>query len=147
MRVTTTPPLKGSLMRIRSFLLVLASLAFGVSTASAAELNTGKDLVAACATYASKDENAMRDPDPCRRFLVGFFTAYKTSEDARQQDVVKGVPGTNIGPCVRLPDFLSYREMAQRLVKYGNAHPAELAGPAADLAQHTLETDFPCPPR
>ena len=61
--------------------------------------------------------------------------------------MVKGLPATANSACVRLPDFLSYREMAQRLVKYGNAHPSELAGTSNDLAQHTLETDFPCPPR
>jgi hypothetical protein len=138
-------------MRTRSFFLVLTplalTLALPTATAWAAELNTGRELVAACATYAAKDENAMRDPDPCRRFLVGFFTAYKASEDARRMDIVKGLPATASGPCVRLPDFLSYREMAQRLVRYGNAHPQELAGTANALAQHTLETDFPCPPQ
>ncbi len=126
---------------------VLAAVLLSASAATAAELNTGKDLVAACTIYAAKDENAMRDPDPCRRFLVGFFTAFKASEDARREAMVKGLPAASSANCVRLPDFLSYREMAQRLVKYGNAHPNELAGPANDLAQHTLETDFPCPPR
>jgi len=48
---------------------------------------------------------------------------------------------------VRLPDFLSYRDMAQRIVKYGKAHAAELTGSPNSLAQHTLETDFPCPTR
>ena len=134
-------------MRIGSLALALAPLALCVSTASAAEINSGKELVAACASYAAKDENAMRDPDPCRRFLVGFFTAFKTSEDVRRDAMVKGLPATANSACVRLPDFLSYREMAQRLVKYGNAHPAELTGTPNDLAQHTLETDFPCPPQ
>jgi hypothetical protein len=125
----------------------LAAILLLAGTAAAAELNTGKDLVAACATYAAKDENAMRDPDPCRRFLVGFFTAFKASDDAQREAMVKGLPATSSGGCVRLPDFLSYRDMAQRLVRYGNAHQSELAGPANDLAKHTLETDFPCPPR
>ena len=132
-------------MRLAS--TVLAVVLVSAGTAAAAELNTGKDLVTACATYAAKDENAMRDPDPCRRFLVGFFTAFKASEDAQREAMVKGLPATSSSACVRLPDFLSYREMAQRLVRYGNAHPNELAGSATDLARHTLETDFPCPPR
>jgi hypothetical protein len=132
-------------MRLAS--TALAAVLLSAGTAAAAELNTGKDLVAACATYAAKDENAMRDPDPCRRFLVGFFTAFKASEDARREAMVQGLPAASSSACVRLPDFLSYRDMAQRLVRYGNAHPSELAGPANDLAQHTLETDFPCPPR
>ena len=133
-------------MRIGSVVLVLLTLAFSAFASSAAELNSGKELVAACASYASKDENALHDPDPCRRFLVGFFTAYKAAEDARREAMVKGLPATPNSSCVRLPDFLSYREMAQRLVQYGNAHPAELAGTPNDLAQHTLETNFPCPP-
>lgn len=127
--------------------LTVAAVALLAGTANAAEINTGKELVAACATYAAKDENAMRDPDPCRRFLVGFFSAFKASEDARREAMVKGLPAASSAGCVRLPDFLSYREMAQRLVKYGNAHPSELEGSATDLARHTLETDFPCPTR
>lgn len=134
-------------MRLASLSLSLAAIALATSTASAAEINTGKELVTACGIYAAKDENAMRDPDPCRRFLVGFFTAFKASEDARRDAMVKGLPATSSTNCVRLPDFLSYREMARRVVAYGNAHPNELSGPANDLAQHTLETDFPCPQR
>ena len=133
-------------MRLGSTVLVLTSLAL-IAPAKAAELNSGKELVDACTIYATKDENAMHDPDPCRRFLVGFFTAYKTSEDANRDAMVKGLPGTTSSSCVRLPDFLSYREMAQRVVKYGSAHTVELTGSPHDLAQHTLETDFPCPPR
>jgi hypothetical protein len=134
-------------MRLASLSLSLAAIALATGAASAAELNTGKELVTACGIYAAKDENAMRDPDPCRRFLVGFFTAFKASEDARRDAMVKGLPATSSTNCVRLPDFLSYREMAQRVVAYGNAHPNELNGSANDLAQHTLETDFPCPQR
>jgi hypothetical protein len=134
-------------MRIGLIVLSLAPLALWASSATAAEINTGGELVTACANYAAKDENAMRDPDPCRRFLVGFFTAYKTSEDAQRDAMVKGLPGSPSTACVRLPDFLSYREMAQRIVKYGNAHSTELAGSANELAKHTLEMDFPCPPR
>lgn len=133
-------------MRIRSVVLLFGFLAFA-TPAAAAELGSGKELVDACAIYAAKDENAMHDPDPCRRFLVGFFTAYKASEDARRDSMVKGLPATTAGSCVRLPDFLSYRDMAQRIVKYGKAHSAELTGSPNDLAQHTLETDFPCPTR
>jgi hypothetical protein len=133
---------------MRLALTVLAAVFLTVGTAAAAsELNTGKDLVAACTIYAAKDENALRDADPCRHFLVGFFTAYKASEDARREAMVKGLPASASGPCVRLPDFLSFREMAQRIVAYGNAHANELAGSANELAQHTLETSFPCPPR
>jgi len=133
-------------MRIESAVLILSSLALA-APAAAAELSSGKELVEACTIYAAKDENAIHDPDPCRRFLVGFFTAFKTSEDAHRDAMVKGLPAAATSSCVRLPDFLSYRDMAQRIVKYGNAHGAELAAPPRDLAQHTLETDFPCPPR
>lgn len=134
-------------MRVALLSLALAAVTMAVGSASAAEINTGKELVAACTIYAAKDENALRDPDPCRRFLVGFFTAFKASDDAQREAMVKGLPSTAAPNCIRLPDFLSYREMAQRLVAYGKAHPSELSGAANDLAQHTLETDFPCPPR
>src|SRR5256885_81431 len=93
-------------------IIAIAAVALSAGIAAAAELNTGKDLVAACGIYAAKDENALRDPDPCRRFLVGFFTAFKASEDARRDSMVKGLPAASSTSCIRLPDFLSYREMA-----------------------------------
>ena len=133
-------------MRIGSTVLVLALLALG-SPAAAADISSGKELVDRCAAYVAKGEDTIRDPDPCKRFLIGFFTAYKASEDARRDAMVKGLPATATTSCVRLPDHTTWRQMAQRLVNYGNAHSGELTGAPGDLLQHTIETDFPCPPR
>ena len=131
-------------MRIALGVMGIAALALS-APAGAAEINTGRQLVEACKNYAAKDENAMRAPDRCRLFLVSFFTAYVESEHARQEALVKGLPAKATTTCVRLPDFLSYREMAQRVVAYGDGHQNELDQSAGNLAQHTLEADFPCP--
>lgn len=127
---------------------IFAALAFAgcaATTAAAAPITTGKELVDVCKIYAAKDENALRQADPCRNFLVDFFQAYVEAEKLRQDAILKGTPVAAPQSCVRLPDFLSYREMAQRVVAYGGANPADQNGPAAALAQKTLERDFPCP--
>ena len=134
-------------MRLSTILSLALPAALFASAASAAEIKTGKDLVDACTVYLATDESAARE-DPCRRFIVGFFTAFKTSEEARRDQITNGSPASATSPCVRLPDGqkVLWRDMAQRIVRYAGAHPAELTGPANDLAQHTLETEFPCPP-
>ena len=132
-------------MRLASLSIALAVIGLA-GNASAAEINTGKELVDSCAAYIAKGEDTIRDPDPCKRFLIGFFTAYKASEDARRQAIINGLPATTSTSCVYLPAKTSWREMAQRVVNYGSAHQNELAGPATALVQHTIERDVPCPP-
>ena len=134
-------------MRLASIVIVWASIALWTGSAAAAEFGTGKELVDSCAAYIAKGEDTIRDPDPCKRFLIGFFTAYKASEDARQRAVVAGSAATTPASCVYLPDKTTWREMAQRVVNYGNAHTEELSGPPSQLVQHTIERDFPCPQR
>ena len=110
---------------------------------------TLKDLVNACRNYVSvdgrQDNNATRAPHPCRTFLQGFFVSLISRETARQEAMLKGLPYSSKEACVRMPDFLSYRSMAERVVIFGHSHPSLLDGPAATLAQRTLERDFPCP--
>jgi len=127
-----------------------AILALAATAVAAAEIRTGRDLVNACSAYmmieAGQDNNVARAPHPCRTFLQGFFISLIARENARTEAMLKGLPYSSKEACVRMPDFLSYREMAGRVVKFGQANPASLDGPAATLAQRTLERDFPCPP-
>jgi hypothetical protein len=132
-------------------LAVTCILCLAAATAeAAAELKTGRDLVNACREYmaadSGQDNNAARAPHACRTFLQGFFVSLVERERARQDAMVKGLPFTSKEACVRMPDFLSYKEMAGRIVNYGSSNNAGLDGPAAVLAQKTLERDFPCPP-
>jgi hypothetical protein len=115
----------------------------------AGRIETGADLVAACQDYlgkgAEQDNNVARAPHPCRTFLQGFFVSLIEREKARQDAMVKGIPYASKERCVRLPDFLSYIDMAKRLINYGQNNAQAMQGPALLLAQQTVERDFPCP--
>ena len=129
--------------------LFIAGFAVALSSAAAlaaGSIETGRDLVDSCRDYTTnvKEENA-RLPHDCRTFLQGFATTLKAREDARLDAMVKGVPSTSKEACVRMPDFISFRELAQRIVRFGDANPSLLTIPASELAQKTLEHDFPCP--
>jgi hypothetical protein len=126
---------------------ILAAALIAVSTASAADIKTGRDLVQACRTYAAiENPDNARAPHDCRTFLQGFAVSLKTREDARVDAMVKGLPMSSKEACVRMPDFISFRELAARIVNFGDTNPGLLNLPAAQLAQKTLERDFPCPP-
>jgi hypothetical protein len=135
---------------MRRFAIACAALCLFAATATAAEIKTGRDLVNACRDYMTadngQDNNAARAPHTCRTFLQGFFVSLIERERARQDAMVKGLPYASKEPCVRMPDFLSYREMAGRVVTFGQNNPTSMNDAAATLAQKTLEHDFPCPP-
>jgi hypothetical protein len=132
---------------MRRLIVSCVALSLAAAAAVAAEIKTGRDLVDACRSYASANgqENA-RAPNDCRTFLQGFAVSLKAREDARLDAMVKGLPAGTKEACVRMPDFISFKELAERIVRFGDANPALLNGPATDLAQKTLERDFPCPP-
>ncbi|MEQ1753661.1 MAG: Rap1a/Tai family immunity protein [Micropepsaceae bacterium] len=115
----------------------------------AGRIDTGLELVNACKDYlakgAAQDSNVARAPHPCRTFLQGFFVSLVEREKARQDAMIKGIPYSSKERCVRLPDVLTYTDMAQRLINFAQFNPPSLQGPAATLAQQTLERDFPCP--
>ena len=135
---------------MRRFAIACAALLLFAVPTHAADIKTGRDLVTACSDYiardARQDNNVARSPHPCRAFLLGFFQSLVARERARQDAMVKGLPFTSKEACVRMPDFLSYRDMAGRVVNYAKVNPASLELPAATLAQKTLERDFTCPP-
>jgi hypothetical protein len=125
----------------------LLAVLFAASTASAADIKTGRDLVQSCRTYAAiENADNARAPHACRTFLQGFAVTLVAREEARRDAMVKGLPMSSREACVRMPDFISFRELAARIVNFGDANPSLLNLPAAQLAQKTLERDFPCPP-
>jgi hypothetical protein len=135
---------------MRMLMMAALSAATLSMPAHAARIDTGQQLVTECADYlgrgAAQDNNVARAPHPCRTFLQGFFVSLIERENARRDALVKGLPYASKEKCVRLPDFLSYTDMAQRIVGFGRANPQALTLPAPSLAQQTLERDFPCPP-
>lgn len=136
---------------MRRFAIACAALLLFAATSHAAEIKTGRDLVTACGNYIAADQtqdnNVARAPHPCRNFLLGFFQSLVARERARTDAMVKGLPFTSKEQCVRMPDFLSYRDMATRIVNFAKLNPVALDLPAATFAQKTLERDFPCPPQ
>lgn len=132
---------------MRSLAAAVLALGLFATAAAAADIKTGRDLVNSCRSYAAIEnpENA-RAPHDCRTFLQGFAVSLKAREDARIDAMVKGLPFSSKEACVRMPDFISFRELAGRIVRFGDANPQLLDGHAATLAQKTLERDFPCPP-
>jgi len=133
---------------MRSLAIACAALCLLAGSAQAAEVKTGRDLVNACRDYVSADSqqenNALR-PNACRTFLQGFFVSLVERQRAREDAMVKGLPYAARDACVRMPDFLSYKEMAGRIVTYVSNNPASNDQAAAIVAQKTLEHDFPCP--
>jgi hypothetical protein len=125
----------------------LAAMLAATSPANAADIKTGRDLVLACRTYAAiENPDNARAPHDCRTFLQGFAVSLQAREEARRDAMIKGLPVSGREACVRMPDFISFRELAARIVNFGDTNPRFLDLPAAELAQKTLERDFPCPP-
>lgn len=131
---------------MRRLAIVCLGLSLLTGTAFAADLKTGADLANSCRDYAAiaTQENA-RAPHDCRTFLQGFAVALKAREDARIDSMVRGIPFSSKEACVRMPDYISFRDLAARIVNFIQANPAMLSEPATVVAQRTLERDFPCP--
>jgi Rap1a immunity proteins len=135
-------------MRIPMLIVAAVSVALAVPALGAKPINTGEDLVAVCEPYSKLDEgpatNAAK-PDRCQQFLSDFLTAFIEAEKIRLDAIARGLPGGAASPCVRLPDRLTYRELAKRVVAMAWRDPDLLNGSAAMLVRRTLEHDFPCP--
>ncbi len=131
---------------MRRVAIVCLSMSVLASVAFAADIKTGADLMTSCRDYVatSTPENA-RAPHDCRTFLQGFAVALKAREDARIDAMVRGLPFSSKEACVRMPDYISFRDLAVRIVNFTQANPAMLTEPATVVAQRTLERDFPCP--
>ena len=137
----------------RSHLAFAAALAVATLSPMASAIGpteTGRQIVVACKAYLelapAAAENARHPQHHCRQFIASFLSAYTTGEQMQPEARVSGIGSSAKERCVRLPDFLSYRDMAARMIAQAERDPASLDGSAVDLARKTLEHDFPCEP-
>lgn len=133
-----------------AFVLAVCLAVFPQSAWSIGPTETGGQIVAACKAYLKLTpdaaENARHPQHHCRQFIASFFSAYAAGERMRPESQVTGVGSAAKAPCVRLPEYLSFRDMAARMIAQSERDPASLDRPAMELAQKTLEHDFPCEP-
>lgn len=112
------------------------------------QVETGRQIVAACKAYLALPEgasdNALHPQHHCRQFIASFLSAYAAGENARTASRVTGTGSSGSEACVRLPDYLSFRDMAARMIAYSEKDPSVLDNLAPELARKTLEHDFPC---
>lgn len=134
---------------MRKLLMAALCAATLVAPAQARRIELGQDLVRECSDYlnrgAAQDNNVARTPHPCRTFLQGFAISLVERDKANREALVRGLPYASKDKCIRLPDFLSYPELAKRIIAYATVTPGALQTPAARVAQQTVERDFPCP--
>jgi hypothetical protein len=127
--------------------LALSTLAAGPSWATG-QVETGRQIVAACKAYlalpADAAENALHPQHHCRQFIASYLSAYAAGESASTDSAVTGSGSLAKKACVRLPAYLSFRDMAARMVAYADSDPSALDNLATELARKTLEHDFPC---
>jgi hypothetical protein len=132
---------------IRTALLGAAFLVLALP-ASANVFKNGAEMAAACAAFAGQPDGYHRTPpgltDPCRKFLEGYFRTLKDKTDAELKAKAQNIQSPP-AVCVRMPDVLTYRDFAGRIAAFAAAYPARRNGSALDLAQATLEDQFPCP--
>lgn len=135
-------------MRIRLATLAGALAALAAVSVAATPINTGNDLAAVCEPYSLSDEPAATKeatPNKCQQFLSNFLTAYIEAEKIKLDAAARGLPGGQRSPCVRLPDRLTFRDLAKRVVAMARHDTDLLNGSAAMVVMRTLEHDFPCP--
>ena len=127
--------------------LALSTLAVAPSWATG-QVETGRQIVTACKAYLAlapdAPENALHPQHHCRQFIASFFSAYAVGENVGSASRVVGQGSATKQACVRLPEFLGFRDMAARMVAYAESDPAVLDNVATELARKTLERDFPC---
>ena len=114
------------------FVLMLC-IAVAASSALAAEIVTGRDLVEQCGANGPR----------CRDFIQGYFKIVLAPGDEGVGPDASNPPGQR--RCVRLPDFISYRDLAQILVDYSKNKPELLSEPPEKLADAAYQARFPCP--
>ena len=134
-------------MKTKIFVASLLWAAAAGAAYAVPQIETGADLVSACEPYSKLRENESTNavhPHHCHRFLVSFFSAFAAGEAAERDARASTMQSGQADACIHLPDFLSYRDMAARIVANAKREPGLLKEPAATLARRTLEHDFPC---
>jgi hypothetical protein len=130
--------------------VVLGAWLVTMPLALANVVKDGGELAQACATFASHPEGYGKSPeglrDPCRKFLEGYFLTLKDKNAADLKALTEpSASAPPAGPCVRMPDTLTYRDFASRIAAFGADNPVLRDGSPVALAQKTLEASFPCP--
>ncbi|NWH08774.1 MAG: hypothetical protein HXY22_09070 [Alphaproteobacteria bacterium] len=124
---------------IAATILFFAAMATAAFALSAAE--SGNALAKACRAYM--DNTANRD-DPCRHFIMDYMTQFKAQQDLELEALLKGQPRDPNAPCIRMPDFISYGDLARLVVARIEANAGLGQGTAAELMQATLVYNFRC---
>lgn len=136
---------------IATFAVIACSALATNAALATGPTETGRQIVAACKAYlqlpANAAENALHPQHHCRQFIASFLSAYAAGERLKPETQATGVGSSATEKCVRLPDYLSFRDMAARMIAHSERDPATLDKPAAVLARQTLEHDFPCEPQ
>ena len=132
------------------FLSLLALTSLAAAPAFAQPLRNGGDLAQTCRAFAAQPDAYAKTPegvgDHCRKFLEGYFRTLKDRRDAELKALAdNAVAPAAPGPCVRMPDELKYRDFAGRIAAFDQANPSYRTGSPYELAQKTLEANFPCP--
>lgn len=129
--------------------ILLAALAGGAlpPPSGATGHTDARQLHAACTKLASLTAGGQSTPldDPCRIYLVDFFTAHKEAHDARLTAMlVGGALDPMPEPCFRPPDFVSFADLSSLIAQKGLMAPALLDAPSDALVRHALADAFPC---
>jgi hypothetical protein len=112
------------------------------------EAITGNTLLNACAA-----EVAIPDGTPaartgnveCRSYLMGFFESVRYLNQESDMRSPGQPPGLYPAGCMKLPDYVSFRDLAKIVTDYGLAHPDLRTGPAVQLVKAALADKYPCP--
>lgn len=126
------------------WLVLLAALAGCPAAAEdlPAVIETGEHLVQSCENYLLTPQSKTHQ---CRDFLIEFFQNSQEAEEERFQAILRGDVVPANGPCYRMPDFISFPDLAKLVVHGGSGNEKLLDGTAATLMESILATNFPCP--
>ena len=106
-----------------------------------------RQLHAACTELAALTAGGQSTPldDPCRTYLVDFFTAHKEAHDARLTAMLAGgAVGSLTPPRLPTPELLCCCDLSSLIAQKGLTTPALLDAPSDALVRHALADAFPC---
>lgn len=121
---------------------VLACAAPALPARAAEPIRFGHELVAACRAFVAAPADRT---SPCRKYLFDYMTEYKQAQDARLSAQLSSAPLPEPARCIRMPDYLSFADLAALVVTRGDATFSLSEGPAEALVEDTLAVNFPCP--
>ncbi len=94
-----------------------------------------------------KSEVASNAPSSaCKEFMVGYFKATLGAEAQARANAASSPDGSQ-KLCIRLPDFVPFRELADIYLDYARARPDLSRLSAKALADQAFGARYPCPGR